>query len=303
MPNYSKECQPIATKIAGLKTGQQALQQELQHAAPGEKAALVAQIKEIGAEITKQQKALADCVKLHPYVPPQPPPPNPCLSLLKELNQLKKKLADDIRKAIAPLQEELQHAAGSEKAAIVAQIKAARAEILKNSPLPKQIAAKQKQYDDCLIAHGGVLALDATFKGTATMQTTNDNAPGPFKQNVNIGIHFGEWDHGVFDVRSFPPISVTYDTPIGSVTTTVSLKSGSGTFDSKAKTVALNLSLFFHHSTSLAGDSSLDIQLGTTKLLDAAGNITVSGSAPFQGGYLDDDICSLTVDGKITPHP
>lgn len=85
-----------------------------------------------------------DCVKKHPYHPPPPPPKNPCLSLLKELNNLQLALGAEIQKALAPLQKDLQHATGGEKVALLGQIKAIRADLTKNSSLAKQIAAKQK---------------------------------------------------------------------------------------------------------------------------------------------------------------
>jgi hypothetical protein len=305
MPNYSKECQPIAGNITGLKNDVASLQKELQKAAPGEKSFLISQIKEAEGEIAKQQGLLDDCVKKHPYHPPPPPPPNPCLGLLKELKKLQNDLAVEIQKALAPLQKQLQSAAPGEKAGIIQEIKNTRADLMNNSPLAKEIAAKQKAYTACLTSHGGKLAMDAKFKGTATMWTDNSHAPGPFKQDVTIGLRFGDWDHSNIEVTDFPTISVTYDThsPAGTVTTTVTLIYGSGTYDPQSHGISVTLDLYFHHSTSLAGDSRLHVHLGSDAPLSASGAIDLTGGAPFKGGYLDGNECSLEVKGKISPQP
>jgi hypothetical protein len=303
MPNYSPECQPIAGNITGLKNDVASLQKELQKAAPGEKPFLISQIKKAEAEIAKQQGLLDDCVKKHPYHPPPPPPPNPCLGLLKDLNKLRNDLSVEIQKALAPLQKQLQNAAPGEKAAIIHEIQATRADLMNNSPLAREIAAKQKAYDTCLTSHGGKLAVDATFTGKATMWTDNGNAPGPYTEDVTIGFRFGDWDHSAIDITSFPTLSVTYDTPIGKITTTVEFISGSGTYDPQSHGISVTLDLYFHHSTSLAGPSRLHVSLGSEAPLSGSGKIDLIGGAPFKGGYLDGNECSLEVKGTISPLP
>lgn len=301
----SPTCQKIENVIKGLEQERKSLQDELQHAAPGEKSSLASQIKALNAQITKKNKELADCVKKNPFIPPPKPKPNPCKSIAQEVTDLAQALEKEVQAAIADLQKELKSAAPGEKPSIAAQIKVEAAAVRKNSPTAKKLAAKRKEYSACIIKNGGLMALDATFKGTATMTTSNSHAPGPFKQSVNLGLAFSDWDHRDIWITSFPPISVTYDTGtvVGTVTTTVSMNSGAGTFDPTTNTITLKLSLFFHHSTSLAGDSTLDITLSTTSLLDAAGKITVGGGATFKDGYLGGDSCWLTVTGTISPHP
>ena len=305
MPNYSKECQPIAGKIAGFQSEVASLQKELQKAAPGEKAGLISQIKKVEAEMTNEEGLLDDCVKKHPYHPPAPPPPNPCKGLLKELETLQQDLAVEIQKALAPLQKELQTAAPGEKAGIIHQIQATRNDLMTNSPLAREIKAKQNAYDTCLTSHGGKLAMDAKFKGTATMWTDNSHAHGPFKENVTIGLRFGDWDHSSIEITEFPTISVTYDThsPVGTVTTTVTFIGGSGRYDPRSHDISVTLDLYFHHSTSLAGDSRLHVSLGSDAPLSSSGAIDLTGGAPFKGGYLDGNECSLEVKGKISPQP
>ncbi len=290
-------CQAIDNEIKGL-------QEDLQQAGSSEKSAIVNQIK-------KLKKELQQCVKKHPYVPPAKPPPakpNPCLMYKKQIDDLYKTRTKEINEAVGPLQDDLKDAGPSQKPAIVRQIMKETAEI-KKKYAPK-IADKQKQYNDCIIGNGGKLALDATFKGKATLRTSNENAKGPFTQDITIGLWFGEWfpgwDHREVKITSFPSISVTYDThsPAGTVTTTVSyIGSNGGVFDLNTNTIGINLSLFFHHSTSLAGDSRLDIALLTTSPLTAGGKITLGGVSHFKEGYLNDDTCWITVSGTISPHP
>lgn len=305
MPNYSSECQPIADKIKGLQSQVASFQKELQTAAPGAKSGLISQITKLQQQVAQEEGLLNDCAKKHPYQPPPPPPKNPCLSINHDLKQLQEQLEQVIQKALAPLQAELQKTAGPAKTGILQQIKDERAHIMATNPLVKEIAAKQKEYNDCLLKHGGKLAIDADFKGKATMRTNNDNAKGPFTQNITIGLTFSAWNNAHISITDFPGVSVTYDThsPAGTVTTTVSMTSGSGTFDEKTRFVTFQLELYFEHSTSLAGPSSLNITLTGSKPMTSDGGIDLSGDSTFKGGYLGGNTCSIEVSGKISPHP
>lgn len=301
-------CQKIQNQINSLDQERKSLQAELQEAAPGQKSSLASQIKALNTKITAKKKELAECVKKNPYVPPPPPPPKPkpkCAAEEEAVAKLQAALTKEIHNAVKDLQEELHSAAPGQKPAIVAEIKKITADIKKNSATGKKLTAAKKAFNACLDKEGLLHALDATFSGKATLTTSNSNAKGPFKQDVNISLHFSVRDHKDVSITNFPKISVTYDTGsiVGTVTTTVTMNSGSGTFNKSTNKITLNLSLAFKHSTSLAGDSTLDIKLNTDSPLDAAGNITVSGSSKFKGGYLDGDTCTLSVKGKISPRP
>lgn len=301
-------CQKIQNQIDSLKQEKKSLQAELQDASPGQKSALAKKIKALDPQITAKNTALQACIKKNPYVPPPPPKgTKPCASLKKEVATLKAALRKQIHDAVADLQEDLKHASPGQKPAIAKEIKQITADITKNSPTGKKLAAKQKEYDKCVIDSGGALAVNATFTGTATMKTSNSKASGPFNQKISIGLYFSEADTKTeprdVEITSFPSIPVTYDTPIGEVTTTVSKQSGSGSFNPKTNKITLDLGLLFKHSTILAGESTLAITLKTESPLTAKGNITVSGSSKFQGGYLGGDTCWLTVKGTISPHP
>lgn len=304
----SPKCQSIDAAIKGLENARNNLQAQLQQAAPGEKSMLIQDIKELNKKINIKKKELTQCIIDHPYVPPKKPKPMPkdCAALKKEIEKLKLALEKQIKLAVASLQAQLHTAAPGEKSEIIQQIKAIKADIKKNSATAKKLAEKIKAYDKCIKDHGGLPALDATFKGLATLSTSNENAKGPFNKKVNIGLRFAEWDHSTFTITNFPAISVTYDTgsPAGTVTTTVSMNGPSGgIFNPISNTISLSLILFFHHSTDWAGDSDLHITLSTSSLLTKEGKVTVSGSAPFEDGFLDEDTCWLTVKGTISPRP
>ena len=304
MPGYSTECQPIANKITGLKSEVASFQKELQTAAPGQKQFLLGQIEKLNSQIAQQTALLNTCVKEHPYHPPPPPPKNPCLGIQADADKLQQTLDDEIQKALAPLQKELQTAPSGEKPGILHQIQAIRQQYM-TGPLAHQIAAKEDEYHACVKAHGGLSAMNAHFKGKATMFTTNSHAPGPFKQDIDITLHFGDWDHSSVTVTHFPPISVTYNTHsiAGTVTTTVTMQSGTGYYDPQNHSISITLNLFFHHNTSLAGDSTLQIILGSSGPIAADGSVDAFGGGTFKGGFLGDDECSIDVKGKITPHP
>ncbi len=299
-------CQKIQNQINSLDQEKKSLQAELQEAAPGQKSALASQIKALNTKITAKKKELAECVKKNPYVPPPPPPPPPKLKCTAEeqaVAKLQAALSKEIHNAVKDLQAELHSASPGQKPAIVAEIKKITADIKKNSATGKKLAAAQKAFAKCLEVEGLLQALNASFKGTATLKTSNSNAKGPFNQGVNIGLRFSVRDHKDVSITTFPKISVSYDTPVGEVTTTVTKNSGSGTFNKSTNKITLNLNLAFKHSTALAGDSTLAITLKTDSALDAAGKITVSGSSKFQDGYLDGDTCTLSVKGTISPRP
>ncbi len=299
-------CQKIQNQINSLDQEKKSLQEELQEAAPGQKSALASQIKALNTKITAKKAELATCVKKNPYVPPPPPPPPPKLKCTAEeqaVAKLQAALSKEIHNAVKDLQEELHSAAPGQKPFIVGQIKQITADITKNSATGKKLTAAKKAFNACLDVEGLLHLLSATFKGTATLTTSNSNAKGPFNKNVNIGLRFSVRDHKDVSITSFPKISVSYDTPVGEVTTSVTMNSGSGTFNKSTNKITLNLNLAFKHSTALAGDSTLAITLKTDSPLDAAGKITVSGSSKFKDGYLDGDTCTLSVKGTISPRP
>ena len=297
-------CKQISNLFVELGNEKKDLAAALGKAAPGEKPSIAQMIKNIDKAIAAKKKELDACVIKNPYIPPPPPVANPCLPISNEIDKLRSALQKEIQAAVAELQFELRMASPSAKAALAKQIVKITNDIRKKSPTAQKIATKLAENEKCLLVSGGVLALGATFTGTAILTTSNADAAGPFKQPVTIGLYFSEWDHHKVDITSFPAISVTFNTPIGTVTTTISQAGTSmGTFNRVTKILSLSIKLFFHHSTILAGDSNYDVTLQNAKAMTGAGNIIVDGSAKFKDGYLDNETGWLTVEGKISPVP
>lgn len=147
-------------------------------------------------------------------------------------------------------------------------------------------------------------ALSATFNGTATMTTTNDNARGPFTSDLRLSLSFEDC-RATLRITEFPPISVTFPTPIGDNTTTVTMPSGgTGTFATGR--IDIPVSLRFGNTIAAGGTSVADMTLSTgssggSPLRD--GSVTLVGSGRFRGGFLNGSTCNLIVSGTITPAP
>lgn len=220
--------------------------------------------------------------------------PSKCQQIANELNAL------ELEKT--SLQKDVAQAVGSQKQGGVGGL---TGQITKLLP---QIAAKQKQLNNCTKAWGKQ-DLSATFSGTATMTTSNPDAPGPFVQKISIGMTYLAWLHDQFAINNFPAIKVgPFDTPIGSNTTTVTLvNSGCGAADPKTGKLSVTLNLHFHESLKLAADSDLTITVSTENAggsrLNSAGKITLVGDGTFNGGHLNADSCHLVVKGTLLPLP
>ena len=306
MPNLSPTCQKIQNQINALKREKQTLQADLQDASPGQKSAITRDIDKLNQQLDAKKTELAACVKKHPYAPPAPVDPcsNQCADKRKLLEKAQVALRRKIQTALAPLQEELREAGPGQKPGIVRQMRKLRAEISQNSPDARKVADTRDAYYQCIRDCGAEPPLPATFKGIVTVTTSFEEATGPFKENVSIGIEFGAWDHSKISIKHFPPIVVgPYDTFIGDVTTTVTLISGSGSFNAKTRKITLSLSLYFNHSAAVADDSRLDITLQTISALSNKGAIKLDGDSKFQDGYLDGHTCWMTVEGTISPLP
>lgn len=146
--------------------------------------------------------------------------------------------------------------------------------------------------------------LSTTFTGNATMTTTNDNARGPFTSDLRLSLSFEDC-RATLRITEFPSISVSFPTPIGDNTTTVTMPSG-GTGSSAAGRIDIPVSLRFANTIAAGGTSVADMTLttaspGGSPLRD--GSVTLVGSGRFRGGFLNGSTCSLTVSGTIAPAP
>jgi hypothetical protein len=200
------------------------------------------------------------------------------------------------------LQAELQQAPTGQKAFLVRQIKA----------INSQIAVLSDQLADCLRDTPPPPLppppLDATFRGTATITTTNGSAPGPFSSPVSLSLIF-DGARTFVAITSFPPIATPpFQTPVGTNVTTVSrIGGGQGSYAGGA--IIMPLTLHFDHSIDLPffeEDSDLGLVLTTNppgSPVDPSGTVGLVGSGPFTGGFLGGSTGTVTIAGTITPTP
>jgi hypothetical protein len=206
-------------------------------------------------------------------------------------------------------QDDLRSASPSQKPFLVAQIRA----------LNRQIAAKRRELNQCLIDNGVPVAMSTSFVGTATLRTSDTRAPGPFTQAVTIGVFFNAARNGLsFSVPTIATDPFDVPTPFGRRTnvTTVSQRSGgSGTWDQASGGASVPLTLLFDHSVDFQffdEDSTLSLVLhtGTT-----AGGLTgapldrttrrlrLVGQGTFVDGILENSIGTLEIDGTLAALP
>lgn len=144
----------------------------------------------------------------------------------------------------------------------------------------------------------------AAFDGNATMTTSHPNARGPFNQSLSLGINLTNC-RGMISIAQFPPISVTFPTPLGDNTTTLSMLSGgSGTFNAATGRIEIPVRLGLTNTIGLAGMSVIELTLSTENpgaSRHSMGRATLTGSGTFRGGFLDGQTGSFVVAGSFTP--
>jgi hypothetical protein len=146
--------------------------------------------------------------------------------------------------------------------------------------------------------------LSATFTGTATMTTTNDNARGPFTSDLRLSLSFEDC-RATLRITEFPEISVTFGTPLGDNTTRITMPSG-GTGAFAAGRIDIPVTLRFGNTIAAGGTSFADMTLTTASAGGSplrGGSVTLVGSGRFRGGFLNGSTASLTVSGTIAPAP
>jgi len=172
-----------------------------------------------------------------------------------------------------------------------------------------RIQAKQREYDQCRFDNGGLPDLLATLTGNARLTTTNSNAPGPYNRSTTIGLKFLKFEHKTVEVSSFPSISVTFNTPAGSNTTTISLVSvGSTSVNPTNGRMTISLTLRFAQSLMDGQDSDLFIELSTensggSRINRSNRQVTLAGTGTFDGGFLNDSDCTLVISGTLSALP
>jgi hypothetical protein len=207
--------------------------------------------------------------------------------------EIKNKIAER-----ADLQEQLSEAAPGKKPSIAKEIKKIDAEI----------AAKQSNFDKCMIDEGGLPDLLSTLKkGEFTLTINNPNIPEPIIANISAILRFNKFDHKTVTVLQLNPnpLSLEANTPFGKNTANVTLNFGNGKFDPVSKNLELDISFNVDNSIIIAGDSQLAAKV-STKLgspLSNTGAIELKGSGQFTGGFLNNSTAALGIKGQISPLP
>ncbi len=189
--------------------------------------------------------------------------------------------------------------------------KPAPAPLAKVKALAEQVRKKGQQFHACKLKNGGQPDVAASFAATATLTISDSRFSEPIISPLTIGLMFHKWEHTTFDVTSFPPIvEGPFPVPGGSNTTTVTKTHNAiGTCNPSTGFLQITVTLHFEHSHPAAGDSDITFVLSTETAslggsrLDASGNITVAGTAIFQGGFLGGERGTLVVSGEISPRP
>jgi hypothetical protein len=143
--------------------------------------------------------------------------------------------------------------------------------------------------------------LPSTFTGTAVLTTTHPNARGPFPWNVSLTVKFTNCRANI-GITNFPPIIKSFDTPLGTNRSTVTMQEGGfGNFESSNGNLDIPITLGFVNSISFFGNSTLPLRLtgGGTN-----GNITLMGTGTFMGGALGGSQGTVSItNGSFSPTP
>ena len=208
---------------------------------------------------------------------------------------IKDKMAAALQKGEL-LQEQLQHAGPHDRPAILAQIKA----------LNHQLALLKMELTECIGVHHTHQAIEGYFIGTSELTTTNPYAPGPYYNDLHFRLLITA-DKTVITIVLLPEIGTGFEVPgLGFNTTTITLTDG-GTGSYAAGAINLPITLHFHHSSHLAGDSDISFDLstdppkGSPVTPEPFGNVTLFDSGEFIGGFLGGSTGNLKVQGRIRP--
>ncbi len=161
-------------------------------------------------------------------------------------------------------------------------------------------------------------ALESRFIGTATMLTTDGNAPGPFVVDLDLDFRFTR-NRCTFTITRFPKLKLkTRDLPVIGVITVEVTKTGGGVgaFHPIAGTMTLPITLHLHYETILLSDDDATFYLTTGNSISGdrrfnvtgsplteGGSITLVGTMRFRNGYLEGRSGSLVITGNISPQP
>lgn len=154
--------------------------------------------------------------------------------------------------------------------------------------------------------------LEARVTGTAVLETSNKDAPGPHIVEFDIDIRFSR-NRCRIVVTRFPRIRMD----AGPVNVDITQnEAGTGTYHPVTKRMSISLNLHFHYTHPLVSDDDATFPLSTEgsitrinravvtgSVLDSDGNIRVVGSGRFLHGYLAGATGRMFINATISPQP
>jgi hypothetical protein len=152
--------------------------------------------------------------------------------------------------------------------------------------------------------------LGATLVGGTSDLVASRVSNESFIQPANLTIDITQC-RGIVRLTRFEPTTTRmYMTPLGLNTTTVSLIGGGSGSISSARNLSVQVTLHFEHSLGrsperwrAAAAAPSDLTLTLTGLVAPNGDVTLTGSGTFVGGYLNGSNGNLKVTGRIAPSP
>jgi len=209
---------------------------------------------------------------------------------------------DGVLNEINDLQFQLKHAAPEDKPAIRAQIRDDN----------KQVVTLRAQLAECIASQPNVPPpTEAYFIGSSEFTTTNENAKGPFPDDLVFRVNIGG-DPARINIETFPALGALFDTPLGTGFTTVTLMGG-GTGSYDAGKISLPITLHFATTIDtgvhdITDSSDLSMVLSTdppkgspvTPAPGPFGKVTLFGSGQFVGGFLGGSTGTLKVTVRST---
>ncbi len=230
--------------------------------------------------------------------------PPECRQLSDSINTLENR--------IARLQQRLEGASPAAKPDLLRTIRR----------LNSELDAAKTDFRRCMREHGATpreLApneLTANVTGTATLETENRDARGPFNADLDMDVRFSRNRCNVTITR-FPSISVRRRIRGQNVTITVTKTGGgSGSFHPVSGRMNIPIRLHFRYSHPLAPDDDANFSLSTDDSItrnngdvvtgspvNAEGDIRLVGAGRFRNGVLSPSDGTLVIRANIPPRP
>ena len=227
-----------------------------------------------------------------------------------------KRAVEEIETRLDRVQQQLQGASPAHKPTLVRRIESINAEL----------DTARAALNRCIREQGPPQAevhaneLTARVTGKATIETTNDNAPGPYEVDLDLSVRFSR-NRCSFIVTRFPAITtktVEIGFPLNRRVTVEITQDGSGTgsFHPVSGRMSLTIKLIFKYKTGYANPDDATFHLSTQEtvtwingsvetgsVLEGDGDIKLVGSGRFLHGFLAGATGKLLITARLSPHP